>query len=158
MIEKAGATVLELNVYFWPPIPAMTATVAVEQRARPGCGGTRRRCRSRWPSRSPRISARCPTSVRCLTIAAPTDWSCSNAFLKEPDIDLETLSVAPHLVLSDSREIRLPLRWIAILRDAGQISLAGNGSIRSNGRCRQDAAGRSRRGDAGFQQRRVRRI
>jgi dihydroorotate dehydrogenase (fumarate) len=33
----------------------------------------------------------------------------------QPDIDLETLSVTPHLVLSDSDELRLPLRWLAIL-------------------------------------------
>jgi dihydroorotate dehydrogenase (fumarate) len=34
----------------------------------------------------------------------------------QPDIDLETLGCRPHLVLSTSDELRLPLRWIAILR------------------------------------------
>jgi dihydroorotate dehydrogenase (fumarate) len=33
----------------------------------------------------------------------------------QPDIDLETLEVVPRLVLSNSRELRLPLRWVAIL-------------------------------------------
>ena len=33
----------------------------------------------------------------------------------QPDIDLETLSVTPHLVLSTDWELRLPLRWTAIL-------------------------------------------
>ncbi len=33
----------------------------------------------------------------------------------QPDLDLEELKVVPNLVLSDSRELRLPLRWIAIL-------------------------------------------
>jgi len=33
----------------------------------------------------------------------------------QPDLDLETLEVAPNLVLSTSNELRLPLRWIAIL-------------------------------------------
>lgn len=33
----------------------------------------------------------------------------------QPDFDLEELDVVPNLVLSDSDELRLPLRWIAIL-------------------------------------------
>jgi dihydroorotate dehydrogenase (fumarate) len=33
----------------------------------------------------------------------------------QPDIDLDTLEVVPRLVLSNSTELRLPLRWVAIL-------------------------------------------
>lgn len=33
----------------------------------------------------------------------------------QPDFDLEELKVVPNLVLSNSNEMRLPLRWIAIL-------------------------------------------
>jgi dihydroorotate dehydrogenase (fumarate) len=33
----------------------------------------------------------------------------------QPDFDLENLEVVPHLVLSNSHELRLPLRWTAIL-------------------------------------------
>jgi dihydroorotate dehydrogenase (fumarate) len=33
----------------------------------------------------------------------------------QPDFDLEELSVTPNLVLSNSNEMRLPLRWIAML-------------------------------------------
>jgi dihydroorotate dehydrogenase (fumarate) len=33
----------------------------------------------------------------------------------QPDFDLETLEVTPNLVLSSSHELRLPLRWVAIL-------------------------------------------
>ena len=33
----------------------------------------------------------------------------------QPDIDLETLTVAPRCPLSTSAELTLPLRWIAIL-------------------------------------------
>jgi len=34
----------------------------------------------------------------------------------QPDLDLETLDVTPHLELSTESELRLPLRWTAILR------------------------------------------
>jgi dihydroorotate dehydrogenase (fumarate) len=37
-----------------------------------------------------------------------------NRFM-QPDLDIETLAVTPNLVLSTSSELRLPLRWIAIL-------------------------------------------
>jgi len=33
----------------------------------------------------------------------------------QPDFDLETLEVVPRLALSNSNELRLPLRWVAIL-------------------------------------------
>jgi dihydroorotate dehydrogenase (fumarate) len=43
----------------------------------------------------------------------------------QPDIDLETLEVVPSLTLSDSNDLRLPLRWIAILygRIAADLAL-----------------------------------
>jgi dihydroorotate dehydrogenase (fumarate) len=42
----------------------------------------------------------------------------------QPDIDLDTLQVKPRLVLSDSDDLRLPLRWIAILYGRVQADLA----------------------------------
>ena len=42
----------------------------------------------------------------------------------EPDIDLETLEVVPTLHLSTSEELRLPLRWIAVLHGQVSCSLA----------------------------------
>jgi len=42
----------------------------------------------------------------------------------QPDLDLETLQVAPRLVLSNSNEMRLPLRWVAILYGRVMADLA----------------------------------
>ena len=47
----------------------------------------------------------------------------------QPDLDLETLEVTPHLVLSSSHELRLPLRWIAILRGRVTASLAATSGV-----------------------------
>jgi dihydroorotate dehydrogenase (fumarate) len=47
----------------------------------------------------------------------------------QPDLDLETLEVAPHLVLSSSQELRLPLRWIGILRGRVKASLAASSGV-----------------------------
>jgi dihydroorotate dehydrogenase (fumarate) len=46
-----------------------------------------------------------------------------NRFL-QPDLDIETLEVTPNLVLSNSNELRLPLRWIAILYGRIQADMA----------------------------------
>lgn len=42
----------------------------------------------------------------------------------QPDLDLETLEVVPRLVLSNSSELRLPLRWVAILYGRLKADLA----------------------------------
>ncbi len=47
----------------------------------------------------------------------------------QPDIDIETLDVAPVLELSTPSELRLPLRWIAILSGRLGCSLAASGGV-----------------------------
>jgi dihydroorotate dehydrogenase (fumarate) len=42
----------------------------------------------------------------------------------QPDFDLDNLEVTPNLVLSNSHELRLPLRWIAILYGKLQVDFA----------------------------------
>ena len=42
----------------------------------------------------------------------------------QPDFDLDALQVTPNLVLSDSHELRLPLRWIAILHGKLAVDFA----------------------------------
>jgi dihydroorotate dehydrogenase (fumarate) len=48
---------------------------------------------------------------------------CFNRFY-QPDVDLDTLAVTPTLDLSTSAELRLPLRWIALLSGRVPCSLA----------------------------------
>jgi dihydroorotate dehydrogenase (fumarate) len=47
----------------------------------------------------------------------------------QPDIDLESLSVVPNLVLSTSAELRLILRWTAIIHGRVDIDLAATTGI-----------------------------
>jgi len=50
----------------------------------------------------------------------------------QPDIDLDTLDVLPRVALSDPRELRLPLRWLAILRPLlPKVSLAATTGVHS---------------------------
>jgi len=48
-----------------------------------------------------------------------------------PDIDVETMTVTPELELSQPSELRLVLRWIAILHGQVRASLAATGGIHS---------------------------
>jgi len=47
----------------------------------------------------------------------------------QPDIDLETLEVVPNLVFSARHEMRLPLRWIAVLDPVVEASLAASTGV-----------------------------
>jgi dihydroorotate dehydrogenase (fumarate) len=46
-----------------------------------------------------------------------------------PDLDLETLDIAPKISLSTSAELRLPLRWIGIAREFLHVSIAGSTGV-----------------------------
>jgi dihydroorotate dehydrogenase (fumarate) len=48
-----------------------------------------------------------------------------------PDLDLETLDVMPRIALSTPEELRLPLRWIGILREHLSMSIAGSTGVHS---------------------------
>ena len=47
----------------------------------------------------------------------------------QPDIDLETLKVTPHIELSSPIESLLRIRWIALLRSRVDLSLAASGGF-----------------------------
>lgn len=49
----------------------------------------------------------------------------------QPDLDVETLEIVPRLELSSPWELRLPLRWIAILRPLVTASLAATSGVSS---------------------------
>ncbi len=51
----------------------------------------------------------------------------------QPDLDLDTLEVVPRLELSEAAEVRLPVRWIGILRPqlGAAVSLAATSGVRS---------------------------
>lgn len=47
----------------------------------------------------------------------------------QPDIDLDEFEVTPNLLLSQSNAMRLPMRWIAILKDNIKADLAATSGI-----------------------------
>jgi len=123
--EEAGADAIELNVYFLATDPGDTSA-EIEKRYTDLVASVRGIVKIPVAVKvSPYFSAMANMAVR-LADAGASGLVLFNRFL-QPDILLEELEVAPHLVLSTSDELRLALRWIAILRGRVRASLAATG-------------------------------
>ena len=126
LIESAGADAIEMNMLFVPTDPAMTAedveALYVEQVA------------------AVAAAVAIPVAVKIgAHLSAPANFAAKmhaagavglvlfNRFL-EPDIDLETMDVVPRLELSRASEMRVSLRWIAIISARSKLSLASSRS------------------------------
>jgi dihydroorotate dehydrogenase (fumarate) len=123
--EEAGADAIELNVYFLAADPADTGA-DVEQRYLDLVASVRATTKVPVAVKvAPYFSAMASMAVR-LAGAGASGLVLFNRFV-QPDIMLDELEVAPHLVLSTSDELRLALRWIAILYGRVEASLAATG-------------------------------
>ncbi len=121
-IEQAGADALELNIYYLPTnldvssaeVEAMYLDALAQVKSVVSIPVAMKL--------NPYFSAMGNMSKR-LVEGGADGLVLFNRFY-QPDLDMEQLSVVPNLVLSDSTELRLPLRWIAILYGRIQADLA----------------------------------
>jgi dihydroorotate dehydrogenase (fumarate) len=126
-IRNAGADALELNIYFVPADPRMTAA-EVEQRYVDLVAEVSHSVEIPVAVKIGPFFSSLPNFAARLVAAGASGLVLFNRYL-EADIDLETLQFKPDLVLSNRHEARLPIRWIAILRDQIQASLAATGGV-----------------------------
>lgn len=127
LMEDAGADAIELNIYFVPTDPDMTSE-EVEARYAEMVSTVRAAVGIPLAVKLGAQFSSLPNFAGRLAEAGANGLVLFNRYL-EPDIDLNTLQVTPQLVLSNRHELRLPLRWIAILRDHLAISLAATSGI-----------------------------
>lgn len=112
-MEEAGADALELNIYFIPTQLDLSAA-EVEQIYLDVLRDIKATISIPVAVKlNPYFSAMGNMSKR-LVQAGADGLVLFNRFY-QPDLDLEKLDVVPNLVLSESVEMRLPLRWIALL-------------------------------------------
>lgn len=128
-MQDAGADALELNVYFVPTDVNLIAA-DVEQRYIDLVARVKQSIRIPLAVKIGSQFTSIPNFGRRLSEVGADGLVLFNRYL-EPDIDLETLQMIPDLVLSQRHEVRLPLRWIAILRDQLGCSLAASSGIHS---------------------------
>jgi len=126
-LEAAGADALELNLYLVAADPTLDAT-AIEARERTLVAAVRDAVRLPLAVKiSPFFTALAHTA-RELAASGADGLVLFNRFY-QPDLDLESLAVTPRLVLSSRDELRLPLRWIAILHGRVRASLAATTGV-----------------------------
>jgi dihydroorotate dehydrogenase (fumarate) len=112
-IQQAGADALELNIYYIPTDLLRTG-IEVEQMYLDVVRDVKKSVTIPVAVKlSPFFSSTANMAHR-LAVQGADALVLFNRFY-QPDFDLENLEVTPHLTLSNSNELRLPLRWVAIL-------------------------------------------
>jgi len=129
LIEQAGASALELNVYHVATDPGEDGA-SVEKRALESLRIVRGGVRIPVAVKLSPFYSSPARLARDLGEAGADGLVLFNRFY-QPDIDVENLSSVPKLALSDSSELLLRLRWIAILAGRVRPALAVSGGVHS---------------------------
>ncbi|MCF8262001.1 MAG: dihydroorotate dehydrogenase-like protein [Melioribacteraceae bacterium] len=129
-IEEAGADALELNVYYIPTNPNLTSS-EVETMYIDTLQAVKGNVNIPVAIKLSPFFTSMANMARRLDDAGADALVLFNRFY-QPDFDLDKLEVVPNLVLSSPWEMRLPLRWIAILHGNLKASLAATSGIRTS--------------------------
>lgn len=127
LMEEAGAHALELNIYSIPTDPDDDAA-CVERRVIEIVAAVRTEVRIPIAVKLSPFYSSLPHLVRRIEIAGANGLVLFNRFY-QPDIDPDRLEVTRTLQLSDSSELLLRLRWLAILSWQTDMSLAASGGV-----------------------------
>ncbi|HZR39986.1 MAG TPA: dihydroorotate dehydrogenase-like protein [Ktedonobacteraceae bacterium] len=112
-IEQAGADALELNIYYLPTDPDLSSTELEEVYVKL-VKDVRATVKIPLALKLSPFFTSIPHIAKRFVEAGANGLVLFNRFY-QPDFDLETLEVMPHLELSTSHDLLLPLRWIALL-------------------------------------------
>jgi dihydroorotate dehydrogenase (fumarate) len=126
-LQQAGADALELNVYYIAGDPD-TSGEEVEQRYLQLLTDLREHISIPVTMKLSSQFSSIANMVLKLQQAGAQGVSLFNRFY-QPDIDLETLQIKPHLDLSSSMESLLRIRWIALIRGRVDLSIAATGGF-----------------------------
>jgi dihydroorotate dehydrogenase (fumarate) len=128
-IEQAGADALELNVYY-VPTDLNLSSQDMEQNYINLVKDVSSQINIPLAVKLSPFFTALPNLCNQLVQAGAGGLVMFNRFI-QPDLDIETLEVTPNLVLSNSSELRLPLRWIAILYGNIQADMALTSGVHS---------------------------
>jgi dihydroorotate dehydrogenase (fumarate) len=126
-IEQAGAHALELNLYTVAADPALSSAM-IEARDLEMVDAVRSQVRIPLAVKLSPYFTGLAHFAQKLMDAGVDGLVLFNRFY-QPELDLATLDVIPKVVLSRSEELRLPLRWIGILRGRTKASLAATSGV-----------------------------
>ena len=129
LIEQAGADALELNYYDIPSDPDETG-YDVERRGVEMIRAVRHAVNLPLAVKLSPFFSSLPNFTKRLVSVGANGIVLFNRFF-QPDIDIEELDVTPSLELSTPSELRLRLRWLAILSARVETSYAATGGVHS---------------------------
>lgn len=126
-LMQAGADALELNVYYVAADPEQ-AGAEVEARYIELLNALRNQITIPVTMKLSSQFSSVANMVKKLQDSGADGVVLFNRFY-QPDIDLETLRIKPHLELSNAYESLLRIRWIALIRSRVELSLAATGGF-----------------------------
>ena len=126
-IEKAGADAIELNIYWIPTDPSLTS-IRIEDTYVDILRSVKEQVNIPVAVKLSPFFTNFANMARRLEAVGADGLTLFNRFY-QPDMDLESLEVTPNILLSTPMAMRVPLRWIAILRDQVGLSLAATSGI-----------------------------
>lgn len=129
MIEQAGADGLELNIYFIPTTSRLFG-LDVETLYLDILRSVKKHVKIPVAVKLSPFFTALPNFADRLADAGANALVLFNRFY-QPDIDVDGGEVVPNLTLSTPADMRLPLRWIAILYGEIETSLALTGGVHS---------------------------
>jgi dihydroorotate dehydrogenase (fumarate) len=127
LMEQAGAHALELNLYTIPT-DAEEGALVVEERGLAVVSSVAAAVKIPVAVKLSPFYSSLPHFTKRLGVAGARGVVLFNRFY-QPDIDLEQLDVVHNLHLSDSSELLLRLRWLAILSGRTNLSLGVSGGV-----------------------------
>ncbi len=127
LIQEARADALELNIYYIPTDPTLTGA-EVEQAYLNILTMVKSLVTIPVAVKLSPFFSNLANMARRLDEAGADGLVLFNRFY-QPDIDLDSLTVRPNVILSTPQALRLPLRWIAILYGRVRADLAATSGI-----------------------------
>jgi dihydroorotate dehydrogenase (fumarate) len=127
LIQEAGADALELNIYYIPTDPTLSGA-EVEQTYLDILTMVKSLVTIPVAVKLSPFFSNLANMARRLDEAGADGLVLFNRFY-QPDIDLDSLTVRPNVILSTPHALRLPLRWIAILYGRVRADLAATSGV-----------------------------
>ncbi len=128
-LQSAGADAVELNFYDIPTSPVVSPR-QIESDALRIVRAVRKSVSLPIALKISPFFSSLPNFAQKAADAGANGLVIFNRFY-QPDIDIENLEVLPTLQLSDRTELRLRLRWLAILYGIADLSLAASGGVQT---------------------------
>ena len=126
-LEAAGASAIELNIFSLPTDPDRSSA-AIEAEVEEIVREVRAEVGLPLAVKLGPFFTNMAAMAKRLAAAGADGLTLFNRFY-QPDIDIEALEHSPNLLLSTPHDLRLPLRWIALLHGRFALDLAASSGV-----------------------------